>query len=69
MTELPRTYISGRSGFASDLKEAGVKPASIPQLVDIAIEDGCHANNPVACTREDFRRIFENALRVDHRPA
>lgn len=56
-------------GIPADLREAGVKPAQIDALVDVAIEDGCHANNPVPCTREDFRRIFENALGVSPRPA
>jgi alcohol dehydrogenase class IV len=36
--------------------------ADIPALVDVAIEDTCHQTNPRPCTREDFERIFAEAM-------
>ncbi len=51
-------------GIPADLTTVGIAPAQIPELVAVAIEDGCHANNPVACTRDDFQRIFEHALQA-----
>jgi alcohol dehydrogenase class IV len=36
--------------------------ADIPALVDIAIEDTCHQTNPCPCRREDFERIFAEAM-------
>jgi alcohol dehydrogenase class IV len=51
-------------GIPADLRETSVKASQIPDLVEVAIQDGCHANNPVGCTREDFQRIFEQALHV-----
>lgn len=51
-------------GIPADLTSTDVSPAQITALVDVAIEDGCHANNPASCTRDDFQRIFEHALHV-----
>ncbi len=39
-----------------------VSRADIPALTDVAIRDGCHATNPRKCTREDFERIFAEAM-------
>ena len=39
-----------------------VTRADIPALVDVAIEDTCHQTNPRRCTREDFERIFGQAM-------
>ena len=36
--------------------------ADIPALVDVAINDTCHQTNPRPCTREDFERIFAEAI-------
>jgi alcohol dehydrogenase class IV len=48
--------------IAADLKEAGVSKDKLDALVQVAIADGCHANNPVPCAEEDFRRVFTEAL-------
>jgi alcohol dehydrogenase class IV len=43
----------------------GARPVTsvdIPALVDVAINDTCHLTNPRKCTREDFERIFAQAL-------
>src|SRR5581483_1980383 len=39
-----------------------VTRSDIPALVEVAINDICHRTNPRPCTREDFERIFEQAL-------
>jgi alcohol dehydrogenase class IV len=39
-----------------------VTRADIPALVEVAINDICHQTNPRPCTREDFERIFAEAM-------
>jgi alcohol dehydrogenase class IV len=39
-----------------------VTPADIPALVEIAVNDTCHLTNPRKCTRDDFERIFAEAI-------
>jgi len=39
-----------------------VTRADIPALVEVAINDICHQTNPRPCTREDFERIFAEAI-------
>jgi hypothetical protein len=39
-----------------------VTRADIPALVEVAINDICHKTNPRPCTREDFERIFSEAI-------
>jgi alcohol dehydrogenase class IV len=39
-----------------------VTRADVPALVDVAIQDTCHQTNPRPCTREDFERIFTEAI-------
>jgi alcohol dehydrogenase class IV len=39
-----------------------VTDADIPALVEVAINDTCHLTNPRKCTREDFERIFAEAI-------
>ncbi len=39
-----------------------VTRADIPALVEVAIHDICHRTNPRQCTREDFARMFAEAL-------
>jgi alcohol dehydrogenase class IV len=35
------------------------------RLIEVAIKDACHANNPRPCREEDFRRLFAQAVRND----
>jgi alcohol dehydrogenase class IV len=42
--------------------ERAITRADIPALVDVAINDICHRTNPRPCAREDFERIFSEAL-------
>ncbi|MGH8316225.1 MAG: iron-containing alcohol dehydrogenase [Steroidobacterales bacterium] len=39
-----------------------VTRADIPALADVAINDICHQTNPRPCTRQDFERIFAEAM-------
>jgi alcohol dehydrogenase class IV len=49
-------------GIPRGLREAGVAPDKTDRLVEIAVADGCHPNNPRPVTAPDFRRIFDRAL-------
>ena len=44
------------------LSAVGVRSAQIDALVAVAIDDICHQTNPRPCTREDFARIFAEAI-------
>lgn len=44
------------------LSEIGVKQSDLNNLVDFALKDGCHENNPTPVSRNDFMAIFESAL-------
>ena len=44
------------------LVDTAVDPAELERLVDVAIEDTCHLNNPRPVTRDDFERIFVEAF-------
>src|SRR5262249_29298004 len=39
-----------------------VTRSDIPALVEVAVNDTCHLTNPRKCTREDFERIFAEAI-------
>jgi alcohol dehydrogenase class IV len=49
-------------GIPANLGEAGIGKDKLEALVKVAVEDGCHPNNPIACKREDFVRIFSEAF-------
>ncbi len=50
------------AGLAAYQAKRPVTRADIPALVEVAIKDTCHQTNPRPCTREDFARIFEQAI-------
>jgi hypothetical protein len=52
------------TGIAAGLKSAGVSADKHDALVAVAIDDGCHPNNPVPCTKQDFDRVFRAAAGV-----
>lgn len=54
--------LKSETGTPKRLTEAGVKKEQLDQLCDIAIQDACHPSNPRACTREDFKKIFSEAM-------
>jgi alcohol dehydrogenase class IV len=45
------------------LVDTAVDPDQLERLVDVAVEDTCHLNNPRPVTRQDFERIFVEAFR------
>jgi alcohol dehydrogenase class IV len=49
-------------GIPASLAEAGVQREQIPRLVEVAVLDGCHANNPKPVSEPDFRALFADAL-------
>jgi alcohol dehydrogenase class IV len=44
------------------LRDAGVRQEHIETLADLAFADFCHPNNPKPVSREDFKRLYEEAL-------
>ncbi len=49
-------------GIAPSLAAVGVEKQHLVRLVDIAVKDICHQTNPRPCTREDFERLFVEAM-------
>lgn len=49
-------------GIPARLSAMEINPSQVEALADVAIADGCHANNPRPVTREDFVRLFQEAL-------
>ncbi len=49
--ELPRSLV-----------DTAVDPDQLERLVDVAVEDTCHLNNPRPVARADFERIFVEAF-------
>jgi alcohol dehydrogenase class IV len=49
-------------GIPATLAEAKVGREHLGRLVEIAVADGCHQNNPKPVTERDFREIFSQAL-------
>jgi alcohol dehydrogenase class IV len=54
--------LKAQLGVPAKLAAVGVKTAQIDALVEVAINDICHQTNPRPCTREDFARIFAEAI-------
>ncbi len=49
-------------GIPAKLSAAGVKKEQLDGLVNVAFQDVCHQNNPAPCSREDFVKIFSEAM-------
>jgi alcohol dehydrogenase class IV len=49
-------------GIPANLTEAGVGKDKLEALVEIAVADGCHQNNPRSVSAADFREIFTRAF-------
>lgn len=54
--------LNHRIGIPHHLREIGVKEEHLDTLADMAIEDFAHPNNPKPVRREDFRKLYEEAL-------
>ena len=49
-------------GIPRDLRAAGVRDEHLDRLVQIAVADACHPNNPRPVSEADFRGLFRQAL-------
>jgi alcohol dehydrogenase class IV len=56
------TQLKQDTGIPRTLADVGVRMDQIPKLVEIAVADGCHQNNPKPVTDEDFRALFVEAI-------
>lgn len=54
--------LNERIGIPKKLRDIGVKEEHIETLADLAIADFAHPNNPKPVSREDFKRLYEEAL-------
>ena len=57
--------LKAQVGIPRTLQDAGVDRAHMDRLVDIAVHDACHPNNPRPVTEPDFRRLFDRAFSGD----
>ena len=62
--ELPEFLfeLNGKVGIPRKLSDIGVKEEHLEALSDLAIADFAHPNNPKPCTREDFLKLYKEAL-------
>lgn len=54
--------LNDKVGIPRRLGNIGVKEEHLEPLADLAIADFAHPNNPKPCTREDFLRLYKEAL-------
>jgi alcohol dehydrogenase class IV len=54
--------LKGQLGIPRTLAEAGVDRKHLDRLVQIAVHDACHVNNPRAVNEADFRQLFDRAF-------
>jgi alcohol dehydrogenase class IV len=54
--------LKAECGIPKNLTAAGISKDKLDRLVQVAFEDSCHQNNPVPCSKDDFRRIFTEAF-------
>jgi alcohol dehydrogenase class IV len=57
------TELKQAIGIPRTLAEVGVNMDHLPQLVQVAIADGCHANNPRPVSEDNFRQLFVQAIK------
>jgi len=56
------TALKAKLGVPATLRELDVRDEHLERLVEVAVADGCHANNPRPVTKVDFERLFRAAL-------
>jgi alcohol dehydrogenase class IV len=54
--------LNKKIGLPVKLGEIGVKTEHIETLSDLAFADFCHPSNPKPVSREDFKKIYLEAL-------
>lgn len=62
--ELPEFLfeLNDKIGIPRKLADIGVKEEHLEALSDLAIADFAHPNNPKPCSREDFLKLYKEAL-------
>ena len=62
--ELPEFLfeLNDKVGIPRKLGDIGVREEHLEPLADLAVADFAHPNNPKPCTREDFLRLYKEAL-------
>ena len=54
--------LSEKVGITQTVRDVGGKEEDIPMLADKAMEDPCKPGNPREVTKEDFIRLYEEAM-------
>jgi alcohol dehydrogenase class IV len=54
--------LNKKIGLPTTLGDIGVKKEHVETLADLAFADFCHPNNPKPVTREDFKKLYLEAL-------
>lgn len=54
--------LSEKVGITQNIREVGVKEEDISMLADKAMEDPCKPGNPREVTKEDFIKLYEEAM-------
>jgi alcohol dehydrogenase class IV len=54
--------LNQRLGLPVSLSAIGVRPEHVETLSDLALADFCHPNNPKPVSREEFRKLYLEAL-------
>jgi alcohol dehydrogenase class IV len=54
--------LNEQTGLPIKLRDIGVRPEHIETLAGLAEDDFCHLNNPKPVSREDFKRLYLEAL-------
>ena len=49
-------------GLNGRLRDYGVKPELLDQLIEQALADPCHKTNAVPVSPDDFRRLYQEVL-------
>jgi alcohol dehydrogenase class IV len=56
------TALKREVGIPAKLGAVNVSRQHLPRLLDVAVADICHQTNPRPCAREDFERLFTEAM-------
>lgn len=54
--------LQSQIGIPTSLTSLGVRSEHVPELVKVALADGCHTSNPKPVTDEDFQRLFRSVI-------
>jgi alcohol dehydrogenase class IV len=54
--------LNSKINIPHKLRDIQVKPEHLDTLADLAIADFAHPNNPKPVSRNDFRRLYEEAF-------